>query len=156
MDYDIREIRREEIPLLDSFLYKAIYVPPGKEAPPQSITQHPELRIYVEGFGKKDDICRVATAEGQVIGAAWTRIIHDYGHVSDDTPSLSISVLPQYRGLGIGRSLMEAILRALKEQGYEQVSLSVQKANFAVDLYLSVGFTVIQEKDDEYIMLCRL
>ncbi len=34
--------------------------------------------------------------------------------------------------MGIGTALMEAMLQLLKEKGYKQTSLSVQKANYAV------------------------
>ena len=40
-----------------------------------------------------------------------------------------------YRGYGIGTALMKEMLRILKDRGYKQVSLSVQKANYAVDMY---------------------
>lgn len=32
------------------------------------------------------------------IGAVWTRIMDDYGHVDDDTPSFAISLYKEYRG----------------------------------------------------------
>lgn len=43
MDYRIREIRQEEYPILDEFLYEAIFIPDGVEAPPKSIIRQPEL-----------------------------------------------------------------------------------------------------------------
>ena len=36
-EHVIREIRAEEIPLLDDFLYEAIFIPEGVPAPPRSI-----------------------------------------------------------------------------------------------------------------------
>ncbi len=92
----------------------------------------------------------------KIVGAVWTRIINDYGHVDDETPSLSISVLKDYRNLGLGTKLMEQILLTLKEQGYKQVSLSVQKINYAVRMYKKVGFEVVIENKDDYIMVCKL
>ena len=48
--------------------------------------------IYVKDFGeRKGDVCYVAECEGKIIGAVWVRIMNDYGHVSDDMPSLAIS-----------------------------------------------------------------
>ena len=44
----------------------------------------------------------------------------------------------------------------LKEHGYRQASLAVQKANYAVRMYRNVGFEIIDENDEEYIMVCRL
>ena len=37
-----------------------------------------------------------------------------------------------------------------------KVSLSVQKANYAVKMYEAVGFRVLDEKEEEYIMVCDL
>ena len=48
------------------------------------------------------------------------------------------------------------MLDELRRQGYRQASLAVQKANYAVRMYLSVGFEIIDENEEEYIMLCRL
>ena len=80
----------------------------------------------------------------------------DYGHIDDDTPSLAISLHQEYRGKGIGTDLMKNILKLLKSNGYERVSLSVQKANYACKMYKKVGFEIIDESSEEYIMACDL
>ncbi len=156
MDYQIRKIRKSEYNILPEFLYEAIFVPEGVEKPPKSIIQQPELQLYVADFGRPDDWCFVAEAEGKVIGAIWARIMADYGHIDNETPSLAISLYKEYRNLGIGTALMEAMLRFLKEKGYKQVSLSVQKANDAVRMYRRAGFEAVDENQEEYIMVCRL
>lgn len=156
MNYKIREIRPNEYPVLSDFLYEAIFVPEGTDKPPKSIIEQPELQVYIADFGKEDDWCVVAETEEKIVGAAWVRIMDDYGHVDDKTPSFAISLYEEYRHLGIGTALMKAMLKLLKEEGYEQASLSVQKANYAVDMYRKVGFEVIDENEEEYIMLCRI
>lgn len=79
----IRPLREEEIALLCDFLYEAIFIPEGVEAPPKSVVDLPELRLYIEDFGKwADDLCLVAECDGKVVGAVWTRIMNDYGHVT--------------------------------------------------------------------------
>ena len=50
----------------------------------------------------------------------------------------------------------ERVLSLLKEHGYRQASLAVQKANYAVRMYKNVGFKIIYENDEEFIMVCRL
>lgn len=155
MNYKIRELEQCEIKLLDTFLYEAIFVPEGVQAPSKDIIKHPDLQVYVSDFGKKDDICYVADFDGKVVGAVWARIINDYGHVDDTTPSLSISLLKKYRNLGIGTKLMKQILLTLKEREYKQVSLSVQKMNYAVHMYKKVGFEVAHENEEDYVMLCK-
>lgn len=154
MDYTIREIQKPEYPLLDDFLYEAIFVPEGIEPPPKTIITSPELQVYVAHFGEaKGDLGFVAEVEGSIVGAVWTRIMNDYGHIDDNTPSLAISLYKEYRGFGIGTAMMKEILALLKAHGYKQVSLSVQKANYAAKLYLKVGFVIVKENEEEYIMV---
>ena len=96
----IREIRPDEYPLLDDFLYEAIYIPDGVESPPRSITAQDELQVYVRDFGRwPDDHGLVAECDGKVVGAVWVRVMDDYGHVDDQTPSLAISCI-QSTGAG--------------------------------------------------------
>ena len=153
----IRKLCRGESGLLKDFLYQAIFIPEGVEAPAWDIIERPELRIYYEDFGSSPgDHCLVAEAAGKVVGAVWTRIMKDYGHVDDETPSFAISLIPEYRNQGIGTKLMKEMLSLLKEHGYKQASLAVQKANYAVRMYKEVGFEIIDENEEEYIMVCRL
>ena len=157
MEYVIREMRNEEYCLLDNFLYEAIYIPDGIEAPPKSIIDCPELQEYIIDFGKrKQDKALVAEIQGNVVGAIWVRIMNDYGHIDDDTPSLAMSIIKNYRGLGIGTSLLKQLLSVERLAGYSKISLSVQKSNYAVKMYKKAGFTVIDENSEEYIMLKRL
>ena len=116
--------------MLKDFLYEAVYVPEGMPAMPKSVIDQPELQVYIADFGKKkNDIGLVAEIDKKVVGAVWARIMNDYGHIDNDTPSLAISLYKEYRGFGIGTNLMKEMLRILKDRGYKQVSLSVQKAN---------------------------
>ena len=156
MDYKIREIRKNEYSILFDFLYEAIFIPEGMDKPPKSIIEQPELQVYIEDFGKKDDWCLVAEVKGKIVGAVWVRIMDDYGHIDDETPSFAISLYEEYRNMGIGTALMRDMLELLKNKGYKQTSLSVQKANYAVRMYQKVGFEVIDENEEEYIMVCRL
>lgn len=156
MDYRIRKIRESEYPILSDFLYEAVFIPEGMDKPPKSIIEQPELQIYTVDFGKPDDWCLVAETEEKIVGAVWVRIMKDYGHIDDATPSFAISLYEEYRHLGIGTALMKAMLQLLKENGYKQTSLSVQKANYAVNMYRKVGFEVVDENEEEYIMVCQL
>lgn len=154
MAVKIRELKKEEYPLLRDFLYEAIFVPEGMSAPERSIIERPELAMYYENFGSGEaDHCLVAETEGKVIGAVWTRIMHDYGHVDDETPSLAISLYREYRGQGIGTALLEEMLHLLKQRGYRRVSLSVQKQNRALNMYERAGFVPVKETEEEYIMI---
>lgn len=154
--YTIRLLRPEEVPLLRNFLYEAIYLPQGMEAPPRSVVDLPEL-LYIEGFGTRcGDHCLVAEVGGQVVGASWVRLMNDYGYVDDQTPSLAISLLSPYRGRGIGTALLHSLFSLLSVRGFSNVSLSVQKDNPAVRLYRRLGFYTVRETEEEYIMQCQL
>ena len=153
----IREITPPDYPFLEEFLYHAIFIPPGSEAPPREIINEPDVFIYIDGFGSKPGDCGVVTeADGKIMGAAWTRIIPAYGHIDDDTPELAISVLPEYRSRGIGAALMARLFVLLRERGYAQISLAVQKKNGAVRFYQRLGYEVVRENDAEFIMIKRL
>ena len=113
--------------------------------------------MYHEDFGSgRADYCMVVEDNGRVVGAAWTRIMNDYGHVDDETPSFAISLYREYRGQGIGTKLMKEMLELLKDKGFRRASLAVQKANYAVRMYEKVGFRTVDENAEEYIMVCDL
>ena len=153
MDYKIRNMEETEYELLDNFLYEAIFIPKGIEPPPKTIIQKNELQVYVKDFGKfPDDRCLVAEAQGKIVGAVWVRIMNDYGHIDDDTPSFAISLYKEYRGKGIGTALMKKMIGILKMEGYKQASLAVQKENYAVKMYQKIGFEIVGENEEEYVM----
>ena len=155
--YTIRAMKETEYPLLEDFLYEAIFVPEGVDPPPKSIVNTPELQVYIENFGTQiHDKALVAEIDNKVIGAVWVRIMNDYGHIDDETPSFAISLYREYCGLGIGTEMMKAMLAILKDRGYKQASLAVQKANYAVKLYHKVGFEIVGENEQEYIMIARI
>ena len=113
--------------------------------------------MYIEDFGSRpSDLAVVAEVDGAIVGAAWARIMKDYGYVDDQTPSLSISLRPNFRGQGIGTKLWQTLLDHLYKAGYQQCSLSVQKANFATKMYLHSGFYVVRENPEDYVMVKRL
>lgn len=157
MDCIIREMQKNEYCLLSDFLYEAIFVPDGIEPPPKSILNCPELQIYISDFGTdRNDKALAAEVEGKIVGVIWARIMKDYGHIDENTPSLAMSVLKEYRGKGIGTALLNHMLIEEKTAGHAKLSLSVQKDNYAVKLYRKGGFITIGETDEEYIMIADL
>ena len=153
----IRRIQTEEIPVLDDFLYEAIFIPQGVVPPPRSIIEQEDLQVYVRGFGESPhDHCLVAECDGKIVGAVWVRLMDDYGHLDDQTPSLAISLYPDYRGQGIGTQLLRQMMELLRQEGYAQVSLSVQKANYALRMYQKAGFEIVEDRGEELLMLAQL
>ena len=157
MDYQIRPIHSTEIPLLKDFLYEAIFIPEGTVTPPRDILDDESLQVYIQDFGKSsDDYCLVAEVGDKVVGAIWSRIMNDYGHIADDVPSIAISLYKEYRNQGIGSVLLKQMLDLLKSKGYKSVSLSVQKANYAMRMYQKAGFNILSDDGEEVIMQCPI
>lgn len=159
-EIEIRPIRQEEYPLLKDFLYDAIYLPEGAVSPPREIIEQPELAVYIADFGQPDDLCLVAESYGHIIGAVWTRIlageIKGYGNMDNHTPEFAISVKKDFRQQGIGCKLMQEMIALLKSNGYEKTSLSVNKDNYAYQMYQKLGFQVVKEQDEDYLMVLKL
>ena len=45
MNYIIRKLKQSEIKVLNIFLYEAIFIPEGAEAPEKEIINHPDLQV---------------------------------------------------------------------------------------------------------------
>jgi ribosomal protein S18 acetylase RimI-like enzyme len=156
----IREIEKAEISHLDSFLYEAIFIPEGQEKSNRDIINLPELSRYINNFGQINDFCLVAELQGKLIGAIWTRVFCEsekgFGFVDSKTPELIMSILKDYRQQGIGTKLLKAMIDKLTELDYEQVSLSVDKLNYALKLYKKFGFEILESDEKSAILIKRL
>lgn len=160
-DIIIRKIKTEEIDILEDILYESVYQSDITNPIPREVTNVPEVRVYIEKLGqKKDDYCLVAKLNNQIIGAVWVRIlankIKGYGNVDNKTPEFVISLFKEYRKQGIGTLLMKKMISYLTEKGYNQASLSVEKENYAVRMYKNLGFEIVNENKEDYIMLLKL
>ncbi len=62
----------------------------------------------------------------------------------------------QFCQYGIGSKLMKKLFELLRDKGYKQTSLAVQKENKAVDFYKRLGYKVVIEKLEEYLMIKSL
>ena len=160
MDYRIRELKQSEAHMLETFAYEAIFQRDPDNLIPREVIKQPEIRIFYEDFGKPHDLCFVAEIDGELIGAVWTRIlagkVKGFGHIDAETPEFAISLYQAHRGKGIGTELMRRMLRELDARGYKKTSLAVQKDNYAVRMYQRVGFSIVKETDEEYLMVCIL
>lgn len=154
MDYIIRQMKVSEYPLLEDFLYEAIFQKENTAPVPRTILSKPELQVYIKDFGNhKDDHCLCAEVDNKIIGAVWVRVIDGYGHIDQTTPEFAISLYKEYRRHGIGTDMMKHMLTYLKESGYSKASLAVQKENYAFRMYQTLGFEIIDENAEEYIMV---
>jgi ribosomal protein S18 acetylase RimI-like enzyme len=118
------------------------------------------LTRYVDNWGRPGDVAVIAHDTGNRVGAAWLRSFKasepGYGFVDEQTPELSIAVVPSQRSRGLGRELMDSLLDDAREAGSAQVSLSVEKDSPAVGFYERYGFEVVGEQDGGLVMLKRL
>jgi ribosomal protein S18 acetylase RimI-like enzyme len=149
MNAEFRTLTASDEPFLWEMLYQALYLPPGQPPFPREILQKPEIACYVQGWGQPHDRGFAALVKGEPVGAAWLRLLTaerpGYGYVDDDTPELSIAVLPKFRGRGIGSQLMTCLLELAQQTRYPAVCLSVSPGNPALRLYQRLGFAKVDE-----------
>jgi ribosomal protein S18 acetylase RimI-like enzyme len=156
----IRPLILADKSFLWEMLYQAIYVPANHTPPPQNIINHPELVKYVYGWGRPNDhgFIAIDTTNSQPVGAVWIRLLtggnKGYGYVDDATPELSIAVLPNYRGNGLGTRLLTHILEFSMVR-YLSISLSVSETNPALRLYQRLGFEIVGRCGTSLTMIKR-
>jgi ribosomal protein S18 acetylase RimI-like enzyme len=119
------------------------------------------VALYVKGWGRPGDTALVAIDEGFPVGAAWYRLfssrVPGFGFVDEQTPELAIAVVPNARGKGIGKALLEALLAQAKEAGHSAISLSVDKLNQgAIRLYEQHAFRRAGEDETSLTMVAPL
>ncbi|MBP7691158.1 MAG: GNAT family N-acetyltransferase [Anaerolineales bacterium] len=155
----IRPLTAQDGVLVRKFLYQALHIPAGQPPFPAEIVDQPELRRYSDGWGRPGDSGVVAQLGGLAVGVAWLRLWTPdepgYGYVDAATPELSIAVLPDYRGRGIGRQLLDRLLDQAQGR-WPAVSLSVDRDNPAGRLYARLGFAVVAESGASQIMVKSL
>jgi len=71
----------------------------------------------------------------------------------DKLEIMQIQIDPDFQGQGLGRQVMEQVL---KESTSKLVELSVLKENPAINLYKRLGFTITGEDEYEYFMQIKL
>ena len=140
-------------------LYQALYVPRGAQPFPREIIYQPEIRKYVENWGKPDDSGLIASHGKTPIGAVWLRTFTEdeksYGFLDPTIPELSIAILPGYRGQGIGTALLQQMFVTASER-YPSICLSVSLENPARRLYEKAGFLPVKREGDAIILLKHL
>ena len=118
------------------------------------------LTRYVDNWGRSGDVAIVAHETGNRVGAAWLRLFKEsepgYGFVDEQTPELSIAVVPSRRRHGLGQELMDELVNAARAAGYAAASLSVEADSPAVAFYERNGFEQVRESDGGVVMLKRL
>jgi GNAT superfamily N-acetyltransferase len=137
----------DDEPALRAALYEAVCWRETLSRPPmEEVLSQPAVEVYVERWGRPGDLGFVAEdASGQVGGAAWFRLFtpdrHGYGFVSQRVPEVSIGLERSWRGLGLGRRLLEHLHAAAISDSIPRLSLAVNAGNVrAVRLYENLGY----------------
>jgi ribosomal protein S18 acetylase RimI-like enzyme len=159
MHYSFRPATAADEPFLWEMLYQAIYIPAGEPLPPRTIVHDPKLAHYVTGWGTQAGdlgvLACIATS-GEPVGAAWLRLFPaadpGWGFVDAETPELSMALLSDHRGRGLGKRLLHALLQEAQAQ-YAAISLSIDPRNVAaLRLYQQFGFVVVGESGTSWTM----
>ena len=138
MDYTIRAATAKDESTVWEMLRYASH-----ESSLLSVQKQSCLARYASNWGRVGDLGCIAEKDQLHLGMAWLRLWSKsekgYGYINDTIPELAIAVLPDYRGQGVGTSLLSQIL-AMAKNRFPAVSLSVRADNSVVRLYERVGF----------------
>lgn len=152
-DISIRRAEPSDGAVIRTMLILAIFVPEGEPPVSDQIADIPALVKYHHMWGRQGDIGVIAEKDGVAVGAAWLRFFcaedPGYGYLRDGVSELSMAVVKEYRGIGVGAALLSELFSIFAGD----VSLSVDRRNRAVNLYRRSGFTVVRESGSDFIML---
>jgi GNAT superfamily N-acetyltransferase len=146
----IRDAVPGDIAFLRRMLYEAAFWRPESTRQPLEIAlARPELRPYLDGWGRPGDRGLVSIEAGRPLGAAWYRFFEadapGRGFLSPEIPELTIAVVPERRGEGIGSALLDGLVDRAREDGVGALALSVEPDNPARRLYEHAGFVKVAE-----------
>ena len=151
----IRRGGQQDVPFMRDMLRHAYY---WRWADPE-LEDLPVGR-YVDRWGRPGDTALVVIDRFRPVGVAWYRLFKSaepgYGFVDEQTPELSIAVVPSRRGKGYGEDLLAALLAQGREDGFARISLSVEPDNAAIHLYEQHGFAKTGERASAWVMLATL
>ena len=96
-------------------------------------------------FVREDTLFLVACEEEKILGYMGIMTVLDEGDITN------VSVSKKARRRGIGRNLVEEMIRRMKERGVTTLHLEVRKSNdAAIALYSGLGFVKDGERKNYY------
>lgn len=122
---------------------------------------YPEISKALADWGERDgDTAVVATINSIPVGASWYRFWTDdnfiIGYIDEATPILVIGVHCDYRHQGIGKQMIEWLTDHASKHAVQEISLSVSKDNYAINLYKQQGFQEYADKGDAFTMVRKI
>jgi ribosomal protein S18 acetylase RimI-like enzyme len=159
--YRVRAATQADEQFLREMLLHAAFPLEAMKPALDEVLRDERLARYIVNWRRPGDGGVVAEAEGQPAGAAWYRRFPrrepGYGFISEDIPELSIAVVPDMRGRGIGRTLLVRLIEQAQAEALPALSLSVSVRNpVAMRLYESVGFRPVAGDADRPTMLLSM
>jgi GNAT superfamily N-acetyltransferase len=159
--YRVRPATKTDEHFLRGMLLLAAFPPDAVRPALEEVLRDERLARYIVDWGRPGDGGVVAEEEGQPIGAAWYRRFSrnetGYGFISEDIRELSIAIVPEMRGRGIGRTLLLRLIEQAQAEGLPALSLSVSVRNpVAMRLYESLGFRTVAGDTDHPTMLVQV
>ncbi|MFA6849629.1 MAG: ribosomal protein S18-alanine N-acetyltransferase [Selenomonadaceae bacterium] len=110
---------------------------------------------FWEAAVNKDAYYLLALDKNEIIGYAGTWLVADEAHI------MNVAIAPMHRTMGLGRKMMEELIRIVKEKGVTAMTLEVRPSNtVARKLYEKMGFKSVglrkgyyeDNKEDAMIM----
>ena len=153
MPITIRSAGANDLPIIQRTLFLAL----TWNGTPEGMTferamAHEYVSQYHSGWGRDGDVGVVAEQEGEAIGASYGRLFtdeqHGHGYIDPQTPEIAIAVSPGHVGKGIGSQLLHALEDTYRGIGVARLSLSVELANRAMQLYQRFGYVEVDRDDD--------
>ncbi|MEN3035407.1 MAG: ribosomal protein S18-alanine N-acetyltransferase [Candidatus Methanosuratincola sp.] len=124
--------------------------------------------FFMEHHWENPRIFLVAQAGDKVVGYNMCRIEFGFSNIRRDFAKkghvISIAVLEDYRGMGIGQRLMEEGMKNVRESGASEIYLEVRQSNLpAIQLYRKLGFRAVRvlegyyrDGENAYLMVANL
>jgi len=161
MSFSVRPGTADDTRFIADMLVEATNWNPMTRRPRVAVLADPMVAHYISGWPQPSDRALIAVdADGTPIGACWFRIFPrnapGYGFVASGVPELGLGVSPVWRAQGVGRELLRQTVALAASLGYQRLSLSVERANYAHKLYQSEGFLVVSSGADSDTMVKTL
>lgn len=119
-----------------------------------SIVDEQSFEIGTERYDKKSFVEELSEESKHYIVALFGKLVIGYvglQKVGDDLNLLKVAVLPQYRSLGVGFSLMQKALDYRFDKNFQKYFLEVREHNEkAIKLYQKFGFKTVSKREKYY------